>query len=319
LTAVQRPRPDRRPADADAAADVRTYHGTPVLQEPAWTWEVPWYLFTGGLAGASSALRVVARATGHEELARRVGWVAFASSLANPVLLVKDLGRPARFLHMLRVLRPSSAMSVGSWTLAAYSTAAGAETILGLSGRLPRVRGALALAEGAMGLPMSTYTGVLVADSSIPVWHEARHDLPLLFAASAAASAGAAASLVAPAGDRTPPRRLAVGAALMEIAIARRMARRLGAVGAVYTEGTAGRLEKVATVCATTGAVLMAAGRRSRVAGAVGATLILTGSLSQRWSVFRAGFQSARDPRTLVHLQTVRAGARGRLGGETGR
>jgi formate-dependent nitrite reductase membrane component NrfD len=202
LTAVQRPRPDRRPADADAAADVRTYHGTPVLQEPAWTWEVPWYLFTGGLAGASLALGVVARATGHEELARRVGWVAFASSLANPVLLVKDLGRPARFLHMLRVLRPSSAMSVGSWTLAAYSTAAGAETILGLSGRLPRVRGALALAEGAMGLPMSTYTGVLVADSSIPVWHEARHDLPLLFAASDSASAAASFTIF---WSRSPP------------------------------------------------------------------------------------------------------------------
>ena len=37
------------------------------------------------------------------------------------MMLVLDLGDPLRFHHMLRVFKPSSPMSLGTWSLAAYS------------------------------------------------------------------------------------------------------------------------------------------------------------------------------------------------------
>jgi hypothetical protein len=284
----------------------RSYYGTPVLKQPEWTWEVPWYLFAGGMGGAASALGFLARVTGREQLADRAALVAAAAAAVSPVLLVKDLGRPSRFYNMLRVFKPTSAMSVGSWILGAYSTAVGASTGLRVLGRLPRVR---RVAEGAgalLGLPMTTYTGVLVADSSIPVWHEARTELPALFAASGAASAGAALLLITPAGEAGPARRLAVGAAAAELALDRVMEERLGEIGEVYDTGDAGRYGRAAKGLTAAGALLVAAGGRRRWASAGGAAMILAGSACLRWSVFRAGFQSAADPKYVVKPQRER-------------
>src|ERR671933_380751 len=77
--------------------------------------------------------------------------------------------------------------------------------------RLAR-RAHLAALGGAAVSPV-----VLIADTSVPVWHEARRELPLVFAASSAASAGAAAAILTPVGDAGPARRLAVGGALLEV------------------------------------------------------------------------------------------------------
>ena len=184
---------------------MRTYYGRPVLKEPEWTWEVPWYLFAGGLAGASAGLAFGARLTGRPGLASVAGKVGAAGAAASPVLLVMDLGRPSRFANMLRVFKPTSAMSMGSWLLTAFVPAAVGSGVLASARRMPRLQRLAEAAAAGLGLPMCTYTAVLVADSSIPVWHEARHELPFVFAGSAAASAGAVAALFAPA-SWWPPR-----------------------------------------------------------------------------------------------------------------
>src|SRR5205823_2044949 len=95
----------------------RSYYGRPIIKEPVWTPEIPIYFFTGGMAGASATLAFVAGELGHETLARR-GWaVALGGAAVSPALLISDLGRPTRFLNMLRMFKVTSPMSVGSWIL----------------------------------------------------------------------------------------------------------------------------------------------------------------------------------------------------------
>jgi hypothetical protein len=291
----------------------RTYYGTPVVKEPEWTWEVPWYLFAGGLAGASSTLSALARLTGRRRMAERATLVAAGAAAASPVLLIMDLGRPSRFYNMLRVFKPTSAMSMGSWLLAAYGTATSAGAGLLVLDRLPRLRAGLDAVTAALGLPMATYTAVLMSDSSIPVWHEARDELPFVFAGSAMASAGATAVLLNPPAGAAPARRALLAGVALELAGEQAMERRLGDLAEPYEEGDAGRYATAARACNVAGAALvLIGGRRSgwrRAAGAGGAALVLAGSVCQRWSVFRAGFQSARDPRYVVEPQRRRPDA----------
>lgn len=287
--------------------EVRSYYGRPILKAPEWTWEVPWYFFAGGLAGASSVLSLAAKLAGRPALARRTRMVAAAGAAISPALLISDLGRPKRFLHMLRVFKPTSAMSVGSWVLASYSGAASAAAALDALGWWPRLRGLLDAAAGALGLPMATYTAVLVADSSIPAWHEARHELPFVFAGSAAASAGAVAAVLADDADAGIGRRLAVGGVAVELAADTRMRARLGVLGEVYDDGDAGRYHRIARASSAAGAAVLAVAGRSRAGRVAGASLVLAGSVAQRWAVYRAGFSSAADPAYVVGPQRAQA------------
>ena len=219
-----------------------SYYGRPILKEPVWKPEVGWYLFTGGLAGASASLSLAARLAGNRSLARTSSLVAAAAVNVSPLLLVKDLGRPERFLNMLRVFKPTSPMSVGSWLLAATGTAQSAATTCELLDVLPRVGGAAQACSGMLGPALATYTGALLSDTAVPVWHEARRELPAVFAASSCASAGAAATLVGDERATGPARRLAVLGAAAELVATGIMERRLGALGEPYREGRAGAL-----------------------------------------------------------------------------
>jgi hypothetical protein len=157
------------------------------------------------------------------------------------------------------------------------------------------------------GPPLATYTGALLANTAIPVWSEARDELPALFGSSAAASAGAAAAIFTPTEQAGPARRAAVGGALVELGLMQLMEKRLGFVGEVYKQGEAHRFGRISKACVTAGAGLIAlAGRRSRAAAVTGGAVLLAGELALRWSVFRAGFQSARDPRYTVLPQKER-------------
>ncbi len=100
-----------------------SYYGRPILKEPVWTWEIPAYFFFGGMAGAAAPFALLSELRGDEALARRAWLVALAGAAASPPLLIADLGRPERFHRMLRVIKPTSPMSVGSWILGASSTA----------------------------------------------------------------------------------------------------------------------------------------------------------------------------------------------------
>ncbi len=288
----------------------RSYYGRPVLKEPEWTWEVPWYLFTGGLAGASAGLAFGARLTGRPALASVARLVGAAGATVSPVLLVMDLGRPSRFVNMLRVFKPTSAMSMGSWLLSAFVPAAVGSGLLGAAGVAPRLQRLAETTAAVLGLPMCTYTAVLVSDSSIPVWRDARHELPFVFAGSAAASAGALAALLAPAAEAAPARRLAVAGAVGELVAAEVMKHRLGEGAEPYRQGEAARWHTAATAGTAAGAALVAlAGDRRRRSGGLGGVLVVAGGICQRWAVFRAGFASAADPKYVVGPQRRRRDA----------
>jgi formate-dependent nitrite reductase membrane component NrfD len=288
-----------------------SYYGRPILKEPVWKPEVACYFFTGGIAGGSAVLHGLAKLTGNERLARSTLWVGAAAEAVCPPLLISDLGRPERFLNMLRVFKVTSPMSVGSWILfvsgGASATAAALERL--------RLLGPLReLAEGVWfmsGPPLATYTGALLANTANPVWSEARNELPWLFGASAVACAGAAATLVTPPACATPARRAAIGGALAELGLGVAMEEKLGFVGEVYKQGEAGKYARLSKALTATGSVVLAAGgRRSRKVAVAGSALVLAGGMALRWSVFKAGFQSARDPKYTVVPQKERAATR---------
>jgi len=291
---------------------VRSYYGNPVIKEPTWTWEIPCYFFTGGVAGASAVLSSAAKLFGNDKLSRVALYVGAVADAVSPVLLISDLGRPERFHHMLRVFKVTSPMNVGSWVLLASGGASNTQAVLELLGILKPVKIAAELVSTLFGPPLATYTGVLIADTAVPVWHEARQELPWLFGASAAASAGAAACLFLDPADAGPARRLAIGGVAAEGALMHAMELRLGEVGEVYHQGASGSFATAAKTLAGAGAALLALrGRRSRTAAVVGGALVCAGELCLRWSVYKAGFQSARDPKYTVRPQRERASRNG--------
>jgi len=291
----------------EVGGEMRSYYGRPVLKEPVWQPEIPWYFFTGGLAGGSSVLSLVARMAGNETLARRSLYVGAVADIVSPALLVSDLGRPERFLNMFRVFKVTSPMSVGSWILGVSGGASATAALLEATGRLKAVRLAAEVVSALSGAPLAVYTATLVSDTAIPAWHEARKELPFLFGSSAVASAGAAAAIVVPTAEAGPARRLAVGGVLVENAVFKLMEKRLGMLGEPYSKGESGKYKQVALACTTGGAALLAGpGRKSRLAAAAGGALVLAGEVAVRWSVFKAGFQSARDPKYTVLPQRER-------------
>src|SRR4029079_19176487 len=103
---------------------MQSYYGRPIVKEPVWKGEIPTYFFTGGIAGGSAVLHGLARVTGNDRLARTTLVLCAAAESVSPRLLISDLGRPERFLNMLRVFRVTSPMSVGTWILVASSSSA---------------------------------------------------------------------------------------------------------------------------------------------------------------------------------------------------
>ena len=288
-----------------------SYYGRPIVKEPVWKPEIPLYFWTGGIAGASAVLHGAAQITGNEVLARRALYIGAVADAVSPLLLVKDLGRPERFLNMFRMFKVTSPMSVGSWILLASGGASSTAAALDLLGILAPVKRAAEAVSFAAGPPLATYTGALIANTSIPVWSEARDQLPWLFGASATATAGAAAAVLTPARHARPARRAAVLGAVAEGMAMRAMRQRLGFVGEVYDQGAAGRNARIARACTSAGAGLLAFAGRRPAAARAGGLLMLAGGLALRFSVYKAGFQSARDPRYTVVPQRERLHTRG--------
>ena len=288
--------------------EVRSYYGRPVIKEPTWTWEIPTYFFTGGVSGASSVLSLSAKLFGNEELSKRALYIGAAADAVSPLLLISDLGRPERFHHMLRVFKVTSPMNVGAWVLLVNGGASNTAALLELLGILKPLKLLAELVAALFGPPLATYTGVLVADTAVPVWHEGRRELPWVFGASAAASAGAAACLFCDPRDAAPARRLAVAGVLGEGALMQTMGLRLGETGEVYHQGKAGAYSWAAKGLAGAGALLLATrGRRSRAASVLGGALVCAGEVCLRFAVYHAGKQSARDPKYTVKPQRERA------------
>jgi formate-dependent nitrite reductase membrane component NrfD len=289
-----------------------SYYGRPIIKPPPW--EPPLiasYFFFGGLAGASAALGAAAHVAGNAPLERRAWATSLAGMGVGAPLLIADLGRPLRFLNMLRVFKITSPMSVGSWVLAATG---GAVTAAAAAAWVPAVPPAVARAAavpaGALGTVLATYTGGLLAATSVPAWLEARRELPFVFAGSAMASAGGALLALTPGEHAAPARGLLLAGAAIELSASRVMEHRLGELAQPYRSGRSGRLARAATALTATGATV-AARVRSRPGAIVAGALTLAGSACGRFAVLEAGLASARDPAATIEPQRRRRAARG--------
>jgi formate-dependent nitrite reductase membrane component NrfD len=305
-------------------AEFRSYYGRPVLKSPVWERRVATYLFAGGLAAGTAVLGAGADLTGRENL-RRVSWLGSLGGLLVSVwALVSDLGRPARFHHMLRVAKPTSPMSVGTWILTVFGPLAGiagarevvellpprwrrsrlvrlGERLLGLAAR-PAGIAAAATAPG-----IASYTAVLLSHTAVPGWNEVRDELPFVFTGSAAASGGGFGMLCAPLAENGPARAFAAVGAAQELVAGRVMEQRMGLIKEAYHHGTVRKLGLAAewlTVAGLAGTVLVAG--RSRAGAAASGLALLAGSACQRFRVFEAGVETTKDPKYVVVPQRER-------------
>jgi len=290
------------------AAEFRSYYGLPVLNPPRWKApDIAGYLFLGGLAGAGSALGAGLHVTGRPAAARRVKVGAAAAIGLGMAGLVHDLGRPERFLNMLRVCKPTSPMSVGSWLLSVYAPLAGTAAASAVTGWLPTVGAVASAAAGVTGPAVAAYTGALISDTAVPAWHDGHREMPYVFVGSAATAAAGLGLVVSGTADCGPARRLAVLGAVAELTAANRMTRREGIVGRPYREGRAGAFMRAGE--ALTGIGLVAGvglGRRSRAAAVLGGAALMAASACTRFGIFHAGVASAADPRLTIEPQRER-------------
>ena len=264
-----------------------TYRDTPLVKPPVWTWEIPVYFFVGGAAGAAAIIAAAARFSGLDlgTLARDAGWIALAGALLSPPLLISDLGRPERFLNMLRVFKPQSPMSMGVWTLVLFSGAAAAAVLpLGV------LSDAASIVAALTGALLATYTGVLIGATVIPVWSRNVDLLPIHFGAS---GLGAAVSILELAGHRTPAMNaLGLGAAAVETVIILVLMRRGSSSGALMhgAEALSGPVPLALRVAATFVPALQI----------VAAGTSVLGSLLTRLAWIRAGRSQAPVSDSLI-------------------
>lgn len=286
------------------------YYGNPLLKPPVWTWQVPLYFFAGGVAGSAANIAFVAHVLGRESsLVRAALWVGLLGAVASSPLLIADLGRPSRFLNMLRVFKLRSPMSVGAWTLAAFSSAVGLAVICqemilrGYSNDLLlAVRWSAAAAGALTGLVLLSYTSVLLAVSAIPVWSENRRLLPLHFVASAL---GGSAGVLELLGFLNPAiNGMAFVAAAVETCLAVFIELRGRAVDAPLREGRVGWLIRAAGTLTGPGPLLLRIFfLHSFEVRRVASVCFILGALLSRYAWIAAGRVSSRDSKALFDIQ----------------
>jgi hypothetical protein len=288
--------------------EFESYYGRQIIKTPTWkTPDVPLYLFLGGMSGASSLLAEGAALSGNDRLEHATRLVAASGAAAGTVFLIHDLGRPERFLNMLRVIKVTSPLSVGSFILAPFASLSGAAAASQVTGRLPRLGRLAGAVSTVFGAPLVTYTAALFANTAVPAWHTARKELPFVFAGSGATAAGGMAMLLVPPSHAGPARRMALGGAALELVAAETLKRRLGMVAEPYEQGLPGRLMTTASRM-TLGATLLsvALGSRSRWISRLSGATYVAGSVLTRFGIFEAGLASARDPKYTVVPQRER-------------
>jgi energy-converting hydrogenase Eha subunit A len=303
----------RRGGETPMVEDVEftSYYGRPIIKPPVWkSPEVPLYLFLGGAAGTSSVLGALGEFTGRRRMARSAHYFAAGGALGSVVLLIVDLGRPERFLHMLRVFKPTSPLSVGSYILSPFSALTTATAGLHLLGWFPRLRPAVGALAGLFGAPMTTYTAVLFANTAVPSWHEFHERLPYVFAGSAMGAGGGITMALSPVYEAGPARKMAVTGAAIEMAAMHRLENDPRLASEPYRVGRAGKLMRAARACTGSGAALTVFVGRTRLGAIASGTLLAAGSLLTRFGVYEAGMASVRDPKYTVVPQRERLATR---------
>jgi len=287
----------------------------PVIHAPVWTWEVPLYFWFGGMASGAAFAALGADIAGDEVSARVARKVALAAVLPAPALLIADLGRPGRFLNMLRIFKPRSPMNVGAWCLVAFSTAGAGAVAADLLGARRAGRG-LGAAQALLGSYLGSYTGVLLATTAVPVWARSRAFLGPMFVATATATGAAATRLTLAAAGQAEGHptqvalaRLESGAILAELTLSTVNERRLGRAGEALSHGVPQRLFRSAKGLVGAGLVLPVIARRRarRPAQNLSSLLYLAGGLAFRFAWVQAGKASGRDDEAVALM------ARGRV------
>jgi len=307
------------------ASEETGYYGIPLLKEPQWTWEIPLYFFVGGAAGSAAVIGAAADWIGDDyELAKHARWVATAGSALSSALLISDLGRPSRFLNMLRIIKPQSAMSIGAWTLAAFGSFTAASTFAKLVQDrwdfLPvKIVANLAqFASAVTGLPFHNYTGVLIGATVIPAWNKNIETLPIHFGMSGVQSACSILELLGH--DERALNLLALMAAAWEtyegIHLEKRTERELrplkrGASGWVTRAG--GALSGPLPLALRLAALVSRSPRLRRAAAISG----IAGSLLTRYGWVSAGHASARDWKLPLEIPETETAAPKPMGEET--
>jgi len=291
-----------------------TYYDRPLLKRSPWSIDIPIYYFLGGMAGAALTLGAaiqLASPRGKHPL-RRVSeichWTGVAGSTAGAAFLIHDLGRPERFLYMMRVFRPTSPMNMGTWILGGAAPTAITTVLLinrrGFWGTVGEVTGYL---SGIFGAALAGYTGVLVSNSAIPIWQQARRWVPPLFMASSAATAASVIDVISPHCRRCGLTRVfGTAGRVAEIAASKMVERAAGEfpkLGEPLHKGGTAILWRLASTLtsASLGASLLRK-RRPR-ASVVAGLLGIAGSLCLRFAVHYISNASANDPRAAFHQQ----------------
>jgi hypothetical protein len=286
------------------------YYGQPIIKPPVWTWEVGLYFFVGGTAGMSGVLALAGVLTGHSlAFVRTALLVAFAGAILSPALLIADLGRPARFLNMLRVFKWRSAMSMGVWTLVTFGGFATTAVLLTLAlPHLARADGAptalravlsvLIAGTAASGAVLATYTGVLLGATAVPVWSSHHRLLPFHFGIVALGSASAVLELLGFHMAALQGIGLAVSAIETAVGVWLELTRS-NAQARVLAHGESGLLMRTAGLLTGPSALVL------RLAGwwQLAAVSFLIGAVLSRYGWLHAGRASARDPEETLALQ----------------
>jgi formate-dependent nitrite reductase membrane component NrfD len=291
-----------------------TYHGRPVTKASGFDWKVSFYIVTLGIAGAAQVIAAVARARPEGAgLARRARLLALGGSVVGPLVLIRHLKTPRRWYNMLRILRPTSPMSIGSWLLTGFG-ALSALTALGdlLGRRWPFARRVADAAQGPAALTgagMSVYTAGLLASTSTPLWAAAPAPLAAQFGAASMAGAASALALAQrAAGEEGSARRLerlAMLAGAAEWVASSMVERRLAQAGLdrPLRSGETGLLHQLGGKALGILMPLAAHGVGRALGGRAGALLpeaaslaMLLGGAAMRHSVLQAGNESACRP-----------------------
>ena len=291
-----------------------TYYDRPLLKKPVWGIDIPLYYFVGGAAGAAltlgAAIQLVTsrRAREMRRLSAVCHWTGIVGSTVGAALLIHDLGRPARFLYMMRVFRPTSPMNMGVWILSGAAPAAiTTGLLLNRGGLLGWIGEAAGYVSGIFGAALAGYTGVLVSNTAIPIWQAPRAWMPVLFTASGASAAASIVDIFAKDEAACRVTRIfGTAGRAIEVAAAQKVARAASViprVGKPFQEGGTAILWKAATGLTAASLVLSLlpgnSRKKARIAGLLGAA----GSLCMRVAVHYISEVSALDARASFHQQ----------------
>ncbi|MCZ4325558.1 NrfD/PsrC family molybdoenzyme membrane anchor subunit [Brachybacterium paraconglomeratum] len=301
-----------------------SYYGRPVVKAPPWKAPIAVYLFLGGVAGGSGLLAFGAQCTGRPVLRRNARLTALGTVGVGTLALIEDLGRPERFLNMMRTVKVTSPMSLGTWVVGGFASLSGvlgalevdrlAGEKLPLGALRPLLRaaeGPASLGQAALAPVLASYTGALLGNTVVPTWEAGRGHLPYLFASSASLAAGGAAMVTTPVAEAGPARLLAAAGVAGDVASMHLMKETMHPLEREPLEtGTPGKLLTWAERLAIAGGVGTLLGGRSRVIAAASGAALLTASALTRFGVLNAGLESVKDPRRVIEPQKARLAAR---------